>query len=379
LIIKELAIKSFRAHSESRVQFESGLNVIHGKNGAGKTNLLEAIHYLGLSKSFLASNDRYVLRKGDPFIEVKGSFEGEQRSKLEIRFAFEPGAGKKFFVNKSPLDRASELVGQIPMVVLSPTDYVITAGPPDERRRFLNKTLAQLKPSYLIDLMQYRRALKQRNSLLMHYRMTRRMEPGSLQSWNQQLASCGASLIATRYQFVDQFSDYLKNAHTLMGEGNETPSIKYKTLLPAEQLEGMEEEDILKEMIAKYESESVAELDKGKTLSGPHRDDLEFSLDEFTVRQYASQGQHRTFGLALKLAKFHLLKDNLDETPILMLDDVFGNLDEERTTTFMALLAAGQLGQVLVTIANLDVFRGFIERSDSEANFIEIEEGRVKN
>ncbi len=377
MIVKELILKSFRAHEESQIQFGSGLNVIHGKNGAGKTNILESIHYLGLSKSFLTTNDRYVIRKGASFMEVKGHFQGEQRPKLDVRFAFEPGAGKKFFVNKSALDKASELVGQVPMVILSPTDYVITAGPPDDRRRFLNKTLSQMKPSYLLDLMQYRRALKQRNSLLQQYRFTKRLDSGTLQSWNEQLATCGARLIVTRRDFIAQFVNYLAESHTLMGDKNETPRISYKTILPSADLDSLSEDGIRDALLQRFENDGPLELEKGKTMSGPHRDDLEFALDDLTIRQYASQGQHRTFGLALKLAKFHLFKDNLDETPILMLDDVFGNLDEARTETFMTMLASGELGQVLVTIANLDLFRSFLNEGEGSYKIIEIESGRV--
>ena len=375
--VKELSVKSFRAHEASTIKFGLGLNVIHGDNGAGKTNLLEAIHYLGLSKSFVSANDRFVLRKGAQFMEVLGSFEGEQRSALQIRFAFEPGVGKKFFVNKAPLDKVADLVGQIPMVILSPTDYVITAGPPDERRQFLNKTLSQMRSSYLLDLMQYRRSLKQRNALLQNYRFTRRLEPGSLTAWNDQLSLCGANLIKSRSDFTKQFSGYLADSHALMGDASETPKIRYKTILEPEKLLEMEVGDIQQALLDRFQTDAPAELEKGKTMSGPHRDDLEFSLDDMTIRQYASQGQHRTFGLALKLAKFHLLKDTLDETPILMLDDVFGNLDANRTTAFMEMLAKGDLGQVIVTIANLDLFKNFLETTEGDHTFVEISNGKV--
>ena len=165
--LRSLRLLSFRAHDETDVTFAPGVNLIYGPNGSGKTNLLEAIHYLCLSKSFLTSQDPHALRQGCPFFEVEGRFEGEQRPEFTARLVYVPEEGKRIFVNKAPLERLSEVVGMLPVVVFSPADGALTAGGPDERRKFLDNTLSQARPVYLDDLLKYRRALKQRNALLL--------------------------------------------------------------------------------------------------------------------------------------------------------------------------------------------------------------------
>ncbi len=309
--IETLRLRSFRAHDISRVVFAPKVNLLHGPNGAGKTNVLEAIHYLCLSKSFLPAQDSIALRRGAPFFEIEGAFCGTRRAALSARLAYEPDAGKRLFVNGAPLARLADVVGRLPVVVLAPEDFILTAGPPEERRRFLDNTLSQARPSYLTDLLRYRRALKQRNALLQDHRQTRNADPAALRAWTTELVTLGARLMARRHLFVNEFSAHLERAYEPLADLGEAPAIEYKTAVPTSVLAG--EPAVLEEAFdAQLARLATRERMRGRTLLGPHRDDLSFTLGSFDVRGYASQGQHRTFALALKLATFSYLREQLD-------------------------------------------------------------------
>lgn len=355
MILQQIRLISFRAHSDTTLEFSPKVNLIHGPNGIGKTNVLEAIHYLALSKSFLISNDHYALRKGTKFFELNASFTGARRKELNVRMAYVPEEGKRMFVNKAPLDRLSQIVGTIPLVVFAPSDHAITADGPEVRRRFLNNILSQAKPVYLDNMMKYRRALKQRNVLLMQYRRTRNLPGDVLHSWNEELIQLGSKIIAERLRFTAAFSFYLEEAYKQIAEVGERPWMKYQTIgnLEPEQ----DETSIAMLFRQKVEQVSQREQETGRTLVGPHRDEIVFRLNDLEVRRYASQGQHQTFGMALKLAQYFYLQEQLNETPILLLDDLFGNLDENRTRIFLDMLQTETVGQCLITAAQDGPFK----------------------
>ena len=374
--LRSLRLLSFRAHAETDVSFTPGVNLIYGPNGAGKTNLLEAIHYLCLSKSFLTSTDSHALRQGCPFFEAEGAFEGEQRPHLAVRLVYVPEEGKRIFVNKAPLDRLSEIVGMLPVVVFSPEDAALTAGGPDERRRFLDNTLSQARPVYLDDLLKYRRALKQRNALLLHQRRSRvPADPASLQAWDEELITLGARIIERRRRFITEFDAFLAQAYASMEAVGERPSITYETAVVLE--EGMTEADIAEAFRQTLHRLARRERERGRTLAGPHRDELVFRLNDFEVRPYASQGQHRTFGMALKLAKYFYLRDRLGETPLLLLDDVFGDLDPHRSDVFLRLLQSDTIGQSLVTAARREPFDATVDFTEPEHEALYVVHGTV--
>lgn len=349
MILHHLRLHSFRAHAETQVSFAPKVNLLHGPNGAGKTNILEAIHYLCLSKSFLASQDGYALRQGAPYFELEGRFEGEQRPDLRVRLAYVPDQGKKILVNGAALERLSEIVSMLPVVVFSPEDHAITAEGPDQRRRFLDNILSQARPVYLDDLLKYRRALRQRNELLSQYkgRPPRPEQEAVLQSWEAELVLLGTRVIRRRLRFIQAFSRYLEDAYASIERVAEQPTITYDGIAPFD-LEADEEAiaEAFRQQIARV---AKRERERGRTLVGPHRDDLTFKLNGMEVRRYASQGQHRTFGMALKLAQYFYLHDRLEERPILLLDDVFGHFDDQRRAVFLELLRSDAIGQSIIT------------------------------
>ncbi len=359
MILRTLRLHGFRAHHDTHVGFAPAVNLLYGPNGAGKTNVLEAVHYLCLTKSFLSGQDIYAVRKGAPFFEVEGTFTGERRAELKVRLVYVPDEGKRVFVNGAPLERLADLVGMLPVVVFSPEDGVLTSGGPDERRRFLNNILSQSRPVYLDDTLHYRRALRQRNELLMDARRTRRaLPPDVLAAWDAELIALGSRIVAARLRFIEGFRAYLQTAYEHIAAVAERPSMRYTSIAPLD--EGDDEASVAEKYRAQLRRVAQRERDRGQTLIGPHRDELVFYLDDFEVRRYASQGQHRTFGMALKLAKYFYLKDALSETPILLLDDIVDHLDERRSEAFLSLICSDAIGQSLITSTRLQPFEGVV-------------------
>jgi len=377
MVLQSLRLLSFRAHTESTLRFAPKVNLLHGPNGAGKTNILEAIHYLCLTKSFIATQDAYALRKACPYFEVEGHFEGEKRHELRVRLVYVPAEGKRIFVNGAPLERLSQIVGVLPAVVFSPEDQALTAGGPDERRRFLNNIMSQARPVYLDDLLKYRRTLRQRNELLTQYRRApHTVQPSLMASWDAEFVTLGSRVIAARLRFLDEFSRFLDEAYRRIEAVAEKPTLTYETIarLRPDADEAVVA-DVFRERLARI---ARRERELGRTLIGPHRDEIVFCLDDFEVRRYASQGQHRTFGMALKLAQYFYLYDRLEEAPILMLDDVFDTLDARRTRAFVDLLQGDAVGQSIISAAQRSLFDGIVAFEKSEHHAAEIVAGTVQ-
>ena len=372
--LSTLRLVSFRAHADSRFAFAPKVNLLYGANGAGKTNVVEAVHFLCLSKSFLASTDQHVLRRGSPFFEIEGRFESEASADRLVRLVFVPGQGKKAFVNRAPLERLADLVGVAPVVALSPSDHALTADGPEERRRFVDNTLSQARPAYLADLFRYKRALKQRNALLLQARRSRQ-DPAALDAWDEELVTLGSRLVARRARFLAEFAGYLAEAYRRLDGVGAEPTLAYDTVV--EVGEEVDEAAIAEQFRARLHRVARRERELGRTAIGPHRDEVVFKLGGFEVRPYASQGQHRLFGVALQLARFFYLHEQTEKLPLLLLDDVFGTLDAKRAAIVLELLRSDAVGQSLVTAARPEPFAGLVPFDAPEHAAIEIADGQV--
>ena len=371
--LKSLFLQHFRSHEETRIDLGPGINLIYGQNGAGKTNLLEAIHYACLGKSFLTSNDRYAVREGCDHFSVTATFEQADDTERSARISYVPGQGKRLFVNTAPLERMSDVLGRFPVVIHAPDDHVLTAGPPEERRRFVDSVLCQFKPRYTENLMRFRRAVKQRNAALQNARY-RRATTGDIDTWDREVITSGAGVAATRLQFALEFERYLRHAYDQLCVIPETPSLTY-----APGIKGAETED---EFAAAYQEKMAdvrqQEIESGRTMVGPHRDEFRLALDSRELRRFASQGQHRTFGMSLKLAQYRYLQERCDMAPILLLDDAFAHLDPERQSAFADLFSDEDFGQTIMTAASRNTLAPMLqERVGNALHLIEVSDGRV--
>jgi DNA replication and repair protein RecF len=301
-----------------------------------------------------------VVRQDAPYFEVEGLFEGVRSTETRVRLVYVPSEGKKVFVNGAPLDRLTEIVGMLPVVVFSPEDHALTAEGPSERRRFLNNILSQARPVYMDDLMKYRRARKQRNELLRQYKKRPSPPPDALiEPWTEKIVTIGSRVIHRRNQFLHTFRTYLVDAYERIDAVAEEPTIEYDTIDAF--AEATTESEIQEVFRSEVERKREHEHQRGTTLVGPQRDELVFRLDDLEVRRYGSQGQHRTFAMALKLAQYLYLTDRLDTQPILLLDDAFGKLDARRTDVFLELLMSDVIGQSLITATRRSPFAKTID------------------
>jgi DNA replication and repair protein RecF len=349
------------------------MNVIIGQNGAGKTNLIDAIHYLCMSRSFVSNSDMYVVNNEATFFMIKGHFEGNIRSSFDVGCSYSRGEGKKIFVNESPLDRLSDLIGMVPVVVLCPGDKKLTSEGPSERRSFIDSFISQISPRYLQDLLDFRKARKQRNKLLQEFRGSREVLVAYLEPWNVQLMEYGARIVAKRTEVLNKFQDYLAREYEVISGMRHEPRLEYQTFCePSE-----DEKVVLDQYRQKIEEELDHEIERELSLIGPHRDEIVFYLDDFEIRKFGSQGQHRLFALALKLAQLLYFSEELDDLPIFLLDDVFGDLDAQRTEVLLNALIE-HAGQTFVTAANPIPFDKYVTFDGEKNRKFSVELGSVK-
>ncbi len=371
--ITSLDLLHFRNHVKTQINWAPHLNVITGPNGAGKTSLIDAIHFLCMSRSFVSTTDQYVVNTGESFFMIKGHFEGKIRSEFDVSCSYSRGEGKKIFVNESPLDRLSDLIGMVPVVVLSPDDKKLTIEGPVERRTFLDSFISQISPPYLRDLIDYQKVRRQRNTLLKDFQGPADLLKSYLEPWNIQLVETGSRIIAMRYQVLENFKSFLEKDYAMISGMDLTTGLTYQTFCEpsanAEEIQ-VQYEQALEESIDK-------EIEREQTLVGPHKDEIIFYLDDFELRRFGSQGQHRLFALSLKLAQLHYYSDELDDLPILMLDDVFGDLDLKKTEVLLSALQAHE-GQTFITSANPVPFGEFVNFDGERNRFYKVEQGNIE-
>ncbi len=346
MYLSHISIQSFRAHALTTYSPEKSINIIYGKNGSGKTNILEAIHYAMLTKSFLTVTDQETLRFNDPFFEIKASFQRQDQFQSSVRVYYSPSEGKHVFVNKTRLETFSEIVGDYPCVSLSPYDISITQGSPQERRRFLDNSLSQTSKAYLKDLLNYKRSLLQRNRLLSEVKHTGKFRP-ELHSFTEVLATISSRIIHQRLTFCETFRAHLLDSYEQFSNLSELPDLTYECGLSLSK--GEDTESIEKKIQAKFSTIQTDEIRRGTTLFGPHRNDLEFRINEMSLKKFASQGQHKTFVVCLKIAQHLYMQEMLGDKPIFLLDDVFSELDYERSGELINFLEKGIGGQTFIT------------------------------
>lgn len=373
MLITDLELLHFRNHKKNSIEWAPHLNVITGANGAGKTSLIDAIHYLCMSRSFVSTSDMYVTHQGETYFMLKGNFKGEIRSEFEVSCSYSRGEGKKIFVNDGPLDRLSDLIGMVPVVVLSPDDKKLTLEGPVERRSFLDSFISQISSSYLRDLLDYRRIRKQRNTLLQDYRNASNMLEMYLEPWNKQLVEVGSRIVAKRHEVLEKFKEYLAKDYAVISGMNLTTGLEYQTFCTP----SSDPKEIEIHYYDELEKNHEKELEREQTLVGPHRDEIVFYLDEFDLRRFGSQGQHRLFALSLKLAQLHYYSDELDDLPIFMLDDVFGDLDLHKTEILLKALQEHK-GQTFITAANPIPFENYVHFDGERNRFFKVKDGAIK-
>jgi DNA replication and repair protein RecF len=345
LKLQRAQYQNFRNHSFLTFEPVDGINLIHGRNGSGKTSLLEGIHYCALTRGFVSTNDSECLAFKKDYFLLESTFLSETESLLTVKLSYTKEKEKQIIVNNSEIKPFSRHIGTIPCITFSPPEIVIVNGAPGERRRFLDNAICQTNRRYLNDLLAYRRVLNQRNALLLQLHDNQTVHKEMLPLWNETLARLAASIVHTRVQFITSFFDRFKEIYgQLFAE--ESPGISYRSSLG--KIDTSTSVDNLYSLfIRRYEETQRREIFRTQTLTGPHRDDLIFLLNGNEIKKYASQGQLRTFLIALKLAQHRFFYDTLGEKPLCLLDDIFSELDSSRIADIFVILET--CGQSIIT------------------------------
>jgi len=356
LYVSHLTLHNFRSYAAADIALDAGVTAFIGRNGQGKTNLVEAVDYLSRLASHRVATDTPLVRAGADQAVVRAAVVRDGRTAV-LEVEVNPGRANRARVNRSPLPRVRDLVGLVRTVVFSPEDLTLVKGDPSERRRFLDDLLVLRTPRLAGVRSDYDRVLKQRNSLLKTAGAARRgstSEEAALSTlgvWDANLARVGADLLAARLRLVDELRPYVGKAYETVARGasREDARIDYR---PSLEIPGPDPAELADALLAEVERRRNDELDRGLSLVGPHRDELLLSLagsgQDLPVKGYASHGESWSFALALRLASYDLLRADGDD-PILILDDVFAELDTDRRTQLAELVAGAE--QVLVTAA----------------------------
>jgi DNA replication and repair protein RecF len=372
--LKNLRLQNFRNHINSTFEFNCKTNVLLGNNGHGKTNVIEAISYACLTKSFYANSDSIVLNFGNSLFEIDSTIISEQGQEIKIRVAYsEPQQDKVYTFNNHRVEPFSSIVGKFPLVICSPEHSPVTSSGPSERRKFVDFVISQSNNSYFQNLLEYRRILKQRNKILMDGKISHHDVLSLLAPWNEQLIERGSYLILKRKQFIDEFKCFVQSAYQQIADENEKPSIEYKPMNVIGEFAGQQE---IQSMLQRaLQDKSREEIKMGTTMVGPHRDEFVFTINNLDLRKYASQGQHKTFLIALKIGEFYYLKERCQETPVMLLDDIFSELDENRAQHLLNYVDA--LSQTFITTTNPHLFKEDKTSRDGRKVFY-ISDGKVE-
>lgn len=362
MILQRLSIVNYKNIAEATLDLSPKINCFIGHNGAGKTNVLDAVYFLSFCHSAYSTQDSLVIRHDDEFFMLEGRYLDGQEE-LMVTCGMKRGAKKHFKRNKKEYKRLSEHIGLIPIVLVSPADTLLVEGSSDERRRLMDQVIAQLDHSYIDALNRYNKALQQRNAML---KAEEEPDAELLGLWEEQMASEGERIFAKRQQFVGELAPLLQHFYEVIAEGHERVTLSYTSHCQRGPLLDVIRRDRMKDRAVGY------------SLHGIHRDDLEMLLDGHAMRREGSQGQLKTFVIALKLAQFEFLKrSRAKATPLLLLDDIFDKLDARRVEQIVRLVAGEQFGQIFITDTNRDHMDQILSHGDFDYKLFHVDDGKV--
>jgi len=364
MILQKLSLLNFKNYSALSLDFSESVNCLAGNNGSGKTNILDAIHYLALCKSYFNASDSQHIKRSEQMFVIQGDFliDGMEES---IFCGFRLNQKKIFKRNQKEYERLSEHIGLLPVVMIAPVDQEIIAGGSEERRKFIDSIISQTDREYLRELIQYNKILAQRNALLKQMAMQRITDHLSLEVWDDQLAPLGERIHEKRNAFCIRFTPVLENIYKRLSGQKEKISMVYES-----DLTGKKYSDILK---SSFSRDAAVQY----TTSGTHKDDLLFDINGMHAKKFASQGQQKTFVVALKLAQYEIMRSVKNTKPILMLDDIFDKLDENRVARLMELVAEERFGQLFITDTHPERVAEIFNRINMPVKKFLLEDGNI--
>ena len=336
VFLKQLSLLNYKNLAQIEFDFDAKINCFVGKNGVGKTNILDAIYHLAYGKSYFNPLAVQNIKHGEEFFVIDALLEKNNKDE-KIVCSLKKGQKKTIKRNGKVYEKLSEHLGLIPLVIISPSDADLIIDGSETRRKFIDSVIATLDNSYLHLLIQYQKTLAQRNALLKYFALNQTFDADNLSIYNEQLSNSGQLIFEKRKQFLADFIPIFEKHHTNISGGNEKVALKYESQLFEKDLMSLLEESLQKDRIIQY------------TSSGIHKDDLIFEIDGFPIKKFGSQGQQKSFLIALKLAQFEFMKKQSGELPILLFDDIFDKLDETRVQKIVTMVNDAVFGQIFIS------------------------------
>ena len=369
MILTSLELTDFRNYEHVSIEFGEKKNFLLGKNAQGKTNILEAIYLLCLSRSFRTNHEKEAIRFSTLHYTIKGVFKLDSGNVQTIIFHCSREKGKQITINRKRLSRASELIGNFPVVLSSPDEYILTIGPPPGRRKFVDILLSQIYKKYFSYLQDYHRVVQQRNTILSNWKISRINNHSIIDPWDQRLVEIGSKIIEYRDQFTISFSEILKSIYSELVINEEELTLRYR---PNVFSNNMKIDDIQTFFLDRLKQTRHQEIQRGTSLIGPHRDDFIFNINGQELRKFGSRGQHKTVLISLAIAQFNLIKEKTGEIPIILIDDLYSEIDSQREAKIIEVL--NNMGQVFITSTES---QNKLNMKDSRDRYHLIEAGKL--
>jgi len=366
MYLQKLTITNFKNCAEAILLFSDKINCFIGDNGTGKTNLLDAIHYLSFCKSYFNPIDTQNIRHHEAFFSIHGTYLKNSDSPDTISCVQKTDHRKVFKTNQKEYERLADHIGLFPLVMVSPYDRDLINEGSDVRRRYLDGVISQFDKTYLDNLISYNKALAQRNALLKHFADTHSFNSGMLEIWDRQLAEYGHKIHDKRNSFLKDFIPIFQHYFNFISEGKESVAIEYISQLFDRDLDQLLAVSVEKDRAARY------------TTQGIHKDDLELKISGYPLKKFGSQGQQKSFVIAIKLAQFDYTRKIKGFKPVLLFDDIFDKLDEKRVHQIVRLVSENSFGQVFITDTQKSRIENIFETVNIDHKIFLIKEGKVE-
>jgi DNA replication and repair protein RecF len=360
MFLKNISLINFKNYPSIDLEFSENINCFVGNNGVGKTNLLDAIHYLSFCKSYFNVSDALNIMHDTDFFTISGIFAKNEGTPDNVLCNQKLNHRKVFKLNKKEYDRLADHIGLFPLVMVSPYDADIIYGGSEERRKFLDSFISQFDRIYLDNLINYNKALFQRNKLLKIFFENKHFDAETIEIWDNQLVMLGHKIFEKRKEFIRDFLPYFSEYYNLISGSRETVELNYNSQLSGKPMSQLLSENLHKDRAVQY------------TTHGIHKDDLDFFIFGYPLKKFGSQGQQKSFTIAIKLAQFQYIQQMKSLKPILLFDDIFDKLDDLRVEQLIKLAADGTFGQVFITDTQPERMVKNIQKMGSKGRIFEI-------
>ena len=363
--LKSIHLINFKNYEEAEITLTSNINCFVGSNGSGKTNILDAVHYLSLCKSYMNVLDRQNIRFDQQFFAIQGTWEKDAQE-IAIHCAVKSGSKKVFKRNKKEYERLADHIGQFPAVMISPYDRDLISEGSELRRKWMDGIISQFDRQYLESIQKYGKILEQRNALLKNMQEQRLFDRDAIEVWNEQMSAVGTEIHKKRQEFLKDFIPIFQERYNFIGLVAEEVQLEYRSQLNESSFDAL--------LLAYERKDAFTHFSN----AGTHKDDLIFTIKGHPIKKFGSQGQQKSFIIALRLAQYDWLKKRLHVQPVLLLDDIFDKLDQERVKKLLQLVSNNYFGQVLVTDTDELRLRSIFQTGDFDSKLFRVENGVIE-